>query len=184
MVNTRCRLTALLFFLLPVVTLAHRFGSGKFLGLPISNPDAEDIIPDRYLVVWNSSYTAEEIDSRQALVMSDIRKRSLHKRSDLSGALLSNDARAYRINTFRGMAFDSDSRMLLSIASQPEVAYIEAVTRVKASAVAAQRNAPLGLIRTSSEQLRTGRRLDGYIFDTSGGEGITVYVVDTGIRTT
>src|SRR5690606_29932001 len=140
---TRCRLTALLFFLLPVVTLAHRLGGGNFLGLPISNPDAEDIIPDRYLVVWNNTYSAEEIDSRQALVMADIRKRNLNKRGEFSGAMLSTNARSYRINTFRGMAFDSDSRMLLSIASQPEVAYIEAVTRVKASAVAAQRNAPL-----------------------------------------
>ncbi|SPO02074.1 related to alkaline protease (oryzin) [Cephalotrichum gorgonifer] len=182
MVNMRSRLTALLF--LPLTALAGRLGNGNFIGLPISNPDATDIIPDRYMVVWNNSYSAEEIESKQALVMGDIRKRNINKRSDLSGALLSTDSRAFRIRNFKGMVFDSDSRMLLSIADQPEVAYIEAVTRVQASAVAAQQNAPLGLIRMSAETLDQDGVDNGYIFDTSGGEGITVYVVDTGILTT
>ena len=184
MVNMRSRLTALLLFLLPITALAQRLGGGNFLGLPIRNSEAKDTVPDRYIVVWNDTYTAEEIDSKQSLMTAEIRKRNVNKRSEISGALLSSDVHSYRIRNFRAMSFEGDSRMLMSIADQPEVAYIEAVTRVRASAVAAQQNAPLGLIRMSSEELRNGRGFGGYVFDTSGGEGVTVYVVDTGIRTT
>ena len=181
MVNMKSYLTSLLCCL--PAALAQRLGDGNFLGLPIANSDAADIIADRYMVVWNNTFSREEIDSRQSLVTADLRKRNLNKRSDISGELLSTDVRSYRIRNFMAMGFQADNKMLMSIADQPEVAYIEAITQVKASAVAAQENAPLGLIRMSSEELQPGRNLGGYVFDTSGGEGITAYVVDTGILT-
>lgn len=183
MVNIKPHLASLLLCCLPASTLAQRLGEGNFIGLPIANPDAVDIVPDSYIVVWNNSFPLEDIETRQSLVTADIRKRNLNKRSELSGALLSTDVQTWRIRDFMAMGFQSDNRMLMSIADQPEVAYIEAVTRMKATAVAAQENAPLGLIRLSNEELRKGRNLGGYVFDTSGGEGITVYVVDTGIMT-
>lgn len=186
MVNMKSRFASLLLGLLPTAVLAQRLGGGNFIGLPIANADvaAEDLIPDRYIAVWNNSYSLEEIESRQSLVTADIRKRNIGKRSEISGSLLSTNVHSYRIREFMAMSFESDNKMLLSIADQPEIAHIEAVTRVRASAVAAQENAPLGLIRLSNEELRNGRNLGGYVFDTSGGEGITVYVVDTGIMTT
>ena len=33
-----------------------RKGKGDFIGLAISNPDAENLIPNRYIVVYNSTY--------------------------------------------------------------------------------------------------------------------------------
>lgn len=183
MVNIKSHIASLLLCCLPASTLAQRLGEGNFIGLPISNADAIDVIADNYIVVWNNSFPLEEIESRQALFTADIRKRNLNKRSEISGALLSQDVQSWRIREFMAMGFQSDSKMLMSIADQPEVAYIEAVTRVKTTAVAAQENAPLGLIRMSNEELRNGRNLGGYVFDTSGGEGITAYVVDTGIMT-
>ncbi|KEZ41463.1 Alkaline protease 1 [Scedosporium apiospermum] len=183
MAPQRSRLSALLLLLLPLMALAQRLGSINFIGLPISNPDATDIIPDRYLVVWNTTFPTEAIESKQALFMSNIQKRNINKRG-FSGSLLSTRVNSYRYNKFMAMTFESDNDLLLSIADQPEVAYVEAVTRVRASAVAAQQNAPLGLIRLSTETLRNRGTAGGYIFDTSGGQGITAYVVDTGIRTT
>ena len=183
MVNMN-RLTSLLLCCLPAGTLAQRLGDGNFIGLPIANAQATDMIPDCYMAVWNSTFSLEEITSRQSLVTADIRKRNLNKRSDVSGDLLSMDVHSYRIRNFMAMGFHADSKLLQSIADQPEVAYVEAITRVKTSAVAAQQNAPLGLIRMSNEELRNRRNLGGYVFDTTGGEGITAYVVDTGILTT
>ncbi|CAI4219299.1 unnamed protein product [Parascedosporium putredinis] len=180
----RSSLSALLLFLLPLGAFAQRLGTLNFIGLPISNPNAANIIPDRYLVVWNNTFPSEQIETKQALFTADIKKRNVQKRS-ISGSFLSTAVQTYRYNKFMAMSFDSDFDMLLSIADQPEVAYIEAVTRVQASAVAAQQNAPLGLVRLSAETLRENNRgTPGYIFDTSGGEGITAYVVDTGIRIT
>lgn len=179
----RSRLSAVLLFLLPLTAFAQRLSNLNFIGLPISNPNAADIVPDRYLVVWNNTFPSEQIESKQALFTANIQKRNLQKRG-FSGTLLSTSVQSYRYNKFMAMAFDSDDEMLLSIADQPEVAYIEAVTRVRASAVASQQNAPLGLVRLSTETLRNRGTAGGYIFDTTGGQGITAYVVDTGILTT
>jgi subtilisin family serine protease len=175
-------LSAFLLLLLPWTVFAQRLAGGNFLGLPISNYDATDIIPDRFIVVYNSTYSSEQIQAKQALVMSEVRKRSLEKRT-MSGHILSSTVRLFSVNRFNAMALDADSKMILSIADQPEVAYIEAVTKVKALAMTAQLNAPLGLIRMSRRQL-SGDDQDRYVFDSSGGRGITAYIIDTGIRTT
>jgi len=176
-------LSALLFFLcLPLAALAQRLGGMNFIGLPILNFDAVDAVPHKFLLVWNSSFPTDAIESKQALVMSEIRKRNIGKRS-LSGSLLSTQVSAFRYNNFMAMAFESDDKMLISLADQPEVAYVEAVTKVSAMALAAQANAPIGLVRLSRREL-TGGAADQYTFDTSGGQGITAYIVDTGIRVT
>jgi hypothetical protein len=185
----RTGLSALLLFLaIPLAALAQRLGDMNFIGLPILNADAIDIIPHKFLLVWNSSLPSTDIESKQALVMSEIRKRNIKRnigiqKRALAGSLLSTEVTAFRYNTFMAMAFESDDKMLISLADQPEVAYVEAVTRVSAQALAAQNNAPLGLVRLSRREL-TGGAADRYTFDTSGGQGITAYVVDTGIRVT
>lgn len=51
---------------------------------------------------------------------------------------------------------------------------------VKVGALVQQPAAPAGLRRISHAAVGG----QGYVFDNSGGAGITVYVVDTGIRTT
>lgn len=179
----RTGLSALLLFLaFPFTVFAQRLGAMNFIGLPILNPDATDVVPHKFLLVWNNSFPTDAIESKQALVMSEIRKRNIGKRS-LAGSLLSTEVTAFRYNSFMAMAFESDDKMLISLADQPEVAYVEAVTKVTTSALAAQVNAPLGLVRLSRKEL-TGGAADRYTFDTSGGEGITAYVVDTGIRVT
>lgn len=83
------------------------------------------------------------------------------------------------MDELKGYQVTADSSALTEIAASPEVAYIEKDARVYASVVTSQIGAPYGLERIS-------HRIRGsttYIYDSSTGNGITVYVADTGIYT-
>ncbi|GAO13689.1 hypothetical protein UVI_02017910 [Ustilaginoidea virens] len=67
----------------------------------------------------------------------------------------------------------------MDINDAEEVEYIEADHWVKTQATIAQTNAPLGLQRLSKA---SPAEQSSYVFDESAGQGITVYVVDTGVR--
>jgi subtilisin family serine protease len=173
---------ALLTFLslaLPLVANAapHRFGN--FMGVPIDNADADDIIPNKYIVVFNNTFSDAAIEAKQSAVIQTIQKRNLNKRG-LQGQLLSTKVNAFKMNGWRAMALESDDRMILDIMNEDEVAFVEADVKVKISATVAQTNAPPGLIRLSHAD--AGQ--DNYIFDNTGGQGITAFIIDTGIKTT
>jgi subtilisin family serine protease len=76
------------------------------------------------------------------------------------------------------MSLDADDLMVQDLWNSDEVAYIEADTKVQLNAAIAQVNAPPGLDRLSHAKVNQ----DTYVFDDSAGEGITAYVVDTGIK--
>jgi subtilisin family serine protease len=146
----------------------------------ITNPHAENIIANRYIVVYNSSFGEEAISAKQAQFAATIAKRNLGKRS-LLGNILSTEIHSFQMHNWRAMALDADDDMVKSIFGADEVAYIEADTVVQTkNALVAQTNATPGLIRLSNRNIG-GKN---YIFDNTAGAGITAYVVDTGIRVT
>lgn len=61
-----------------------------------------------------------------------------------------------------------------------QVAYVERDSIVYASEL--QRNAPWGLARISHRDRLNLRTFNKYIYDSQGGEGIKVFVIDTGIN--
>ncbi|KAK2590218.1 hypothetical protein QQS21_012106 [Conoideocrella luteorostrata] len=148
------------------------------LNLPIVNAGAPDIIPNRYIVVYNSSFSNSAIDAKMSSFSAAIKKRNLNKRS-LEGRQFSTEITPFKMNKWRAMALDADDSMIMDINSAEEVEYVEADHWVKTQATIAQTNAPLGLQRLSESQ--PGQQ--SYLFDESAGEGIMVYVVDTGVRT-
>ncbi|UKZ75330.1 hypothetical protein TrVFT333_003011 [Trichoderma virens FT-333] len=145
----------------------------------VVNPTAKNIIPGRYIVVYNNTFGDEAISAKQAQFASTIAKRNLGKRN-LVGNLLSTEIHSFKMHTWRAMALDADDDMIKNIFDAEEVAYIEADTKVQNTALVAQTNATPGLIRISNRNVGAAN----YIFDTSAGTGITAYVVDTGIRVT
>ncbi|KAI1474482.1 hypothetical protein K445DRAFT_9922 [Daldinia sp. EC12] len=145
----------------------------------VNNPHATNIVPNSYIVVYHKNYTDDEIDQHQQSVKVAVKKRNLNKRG-LLGQLLSTRVRTFAMSGWRAMALDSDDLMMSEINNMSMVKYVEANTYVKASGLVNQSNAPNGLVRLSHAQ--TGGR--GYVFDDSAGEGITAYIVDTGIMTT
>ncbi|GAB0139086.1 hypothetical protein EsDP_00007301 [Epichloe bromicola] len=147
--------------------------------LPIANANAPNIIPNRYIVVYNSSFSSKAIDAKMSSFSTAIKKRNLNKRG-LEGRQLSTDIVPIKMNKWRAMALDADDSMIADINRANEVAYVEADQWMHASATIKQTNAPLGLQRLSEPQ--PGQ--SSYLFDESGGEGMMVYVVDTGVRIT
>ncbi|KAM0329292.1 hypothetical protein ACHAQA_004597 [Verticillium albo-atrum] len=142
------------------------------------NAASTERVSNSYIVVYNNTFDDETIDFRQTEVMEHVKRRNIGKRG-LDGRQLSTDVHALAMGGWRAMTLESDDDMILEIMNEPEVAWVEANAKVKLSETVAQMNAPPGLNRLSNAQPGTGN----YVFDTTGGEGITVYVVDTGIRT-
>ncbi|KAI1006610.1 hypothetical protein K3495_g1616 [Podosphaera aphanis] len=152
------------------------------LGLPISNINAasDDMIPNRYVVVYSQNATAEEVKGHRMAVETAIKKRSLNARA-LDGRHLSPMMHNIDLPGWNAMCLDAEDAMIIDIESAPEVAYIEADTIISTTELKKQEDAPPGLSRLSHA---TETNEDEFIFDdTASGAGVTVYVVDTGIRT-
>ncbi|KAH6900518.1 peptidase S8/S53 domain-containing protein [Thelonectria olida] len=154
-------------------------GISSFLRTLVSNPDASNIISNRYIVVYNDTFDDDAITLKETSWISAVKKRNLGKRSS-AGHLLSTDVHTFKMNAWRAMTLDADDDMVQELYDSDEVAYIEADTKINLTAAIAQINATPGLNRLSHSEPNT----ETYIFDDSAGEGITAYIVDTGIKIT
>ncbi|KAH8793270.1 peptidase S8/S53 domain-containing protein [Hyaloscypha finlandica] len=157
-------------FLALAAALAPVFGAPATAPhhLKIRNPQAEDVVPDSYIVVYNSNVDAETIASHVASVSSMLSRR------DLTGI-----GATYDMDELKGYQVVADEAAIAEIAASPEVAYIEKDAKVYANALTSQTGATYGLGRISHRNQDSTT----YIYDSSAGSGTTVYVVDTGIYT-
>lgn len=171
--------TFLTSLLLPVAALAAAvpIQAAAPPAFRISNEGSADLLSNKYIVVYNATYGDDAIDACEALVIDHVKRRNIGKRG-LDGAPLSTEVHTLSMGGWRAMSLESDDAMIQEIMAEPEVAYVEADAKVHLTATVAQMNAPPGLSRLSNAQPGVGN----YVFDTTGGEGITVYVVDTGVR--
>lgn len=151
--------------------------AGKGFRLPVSNAKAANIIPNRYIVVYNNTFETAALDAKEASFAAALAKRNLGKRG-LGGKLLSTDVHSLSMNAWRASILDADDDMFMEMWNSDEVAYIEADTQVRTQAVISQTNATPGLARISHSKVGA----QNYVFDESAGNGVTVYIVDTGIR--
>ena len=157
-----------------------RKGDDFFIGVPVSNPDAQNIVPHRFIVVYNSTFDDDVITAHESRIKATIAKRNLGKRSPLTGNPLSTAVNTFRVGGWRGMALDADDRMITEIFTADEVSYVEHDVYVNINAQLTQNEVPSGLARISHAEPGA----TDYVFDDSAGEGITVFIVDTGIRVT
>ncbi|KHE84604.1 hypothetical protein GE21DRAFT_10172, partial [Neurospora crassa] len=156
--------------------------AGNAAGVPVANSDISNIIPGRYIVVYNNTFGEEAINAHQIKVTSLVAKRNLGKRDAKTGRIMSPSVKAFKMGTWRAMALDADDDMINDINSAQEVEYIEADQYVKLNALTSQNSTTTGLARLS--HAGPSKKAAPYIFDSSAGEGITAFVVDTGIRVT
>ena len=172
-------------FAFSTLVTAVPFGKKKIgavvsgLGIPVSNPDAQNVIPNSYIVTYRKNCSDAMMEAHVTEIKGMMMKRRIGARST-DGRILSSDVKAYLTPGWKAMMLEAEDAMILDVASSPMVSSIEANARVSINDFVKQTNAPAGLERISHKDVST----DGYVFDTSTGSGITVYVVDTGIRTT
>lgn len=148
----------------------------------VSNKDvfrtaSADVIPNRYIVVYNNTFESTAIDAKEAFFAASLKKRNIKKRG-LDGRELSPDIHSLSMDGWRASILEADDDMFYEMHCSDEVAYIEADTMMKTQAVISQTNATPGLARIS----HASPGASNYVFDQSGGQGITAYIVDTGIR--
>jgi cerevisin len=82
----------------------------------------------------------------------------------------------------KGYAGSFSDKTIEHTRAQPEVEYVEQDQVVWASDMTIQRNAPWGLARVSHREKLKFSTLGKYEYDADGGEGVDVYVIDTGIN--
>ncbi|KAK4162336.1 subtilisin-like protease 6 [Cladorrhinum sp. PSN259] len=150
------------------------------LGLPVNNLNAAGTIPHNYIVVYHNNFTDDAVEAHETKIMKTVAKRNIGKRSPRTGKLLSTKVNTFKINGWRAMNLEADDLLINEIYADPSVNYIEQDAFVTVNARQIQGQATSGLARISHAQAGQG----GYIFDSTAGEGITVFVVDTGVRIT
>ena len=91
------------------------------LGVKITNADSQNIIPNKYIVVYNSSFSAEAIDSYQATVVNQVKKRNLKARHLSGKRTLSTQIKTVSMGAWRCMSLEADDNMINSIADSAEV---------------------------------------------------------------
>ncbi|KKZ60348.1 hypothetical protein EMCG_04906 [[Emmonsia] crescens] len=128
-------------------------------------------IPNSYIVVMKANTTDEKFESHRSWVSS-----KMSAEAGVNNVGVKNDFNFDdRFKAYSGI-FDED--VLKQISDDDMVDYIEPDLPVKAHKIIIQKNAPSwGLGRISSK--KAGSK--DFIYDEGAGEGITAYVVDTGI---
>lgn len=156
---------------------------------PILNADkVEDVIPDRYIVVFNDEIDAEAMDSHKDWVNNEYNL--MVKSLDEEGSTLVSAILKYRLKTnnldffnindaLKGYTGYFSEDLIRLVQGSPSIKYIEKDTKVTINEYDIQKEAPWGLARLSQ---REDFATSNYEFDNDGGEGVTAYVIDTGIK--
>lgn len=115
MVSYIGRLAAAAALVVPAV-----FAAPAANNLKISNPNAKDIVPDSYIVVYNPEVSSDSFKASIAEVNNVLRKR------DVSGRL----GKAYEIGDFRGYEITADTATLAELVASPDVSLAHVIYTV------------------------------------------------------
>ncbi|EFX02302.1 subtilisin-like protease [Grosmannia clavigera kw1407] len=168
-----------------------RHGTGqrtdRVLGVPIVNSNALNRVSNCYIVVYNANSSDSDIDAHQKYVKSTVAKHNLRRRAACNNTSSENSSdmsvSTHRIGSWRALSLQAaGDDAMVDIAGSSTVHYIEQDARVSTQALTTQTDATSGLVRLS--HAAAGNSSSGYVFDASAGQGITAYVVDTGILVT
>ncbi|KAF3482100.1 pen c 1 [Arthroderma uncinatum] len=133
----------------------------------------KDIITDSYIVVLKNDISTEDFKSHVAWA-TGVHNANVAKR-DIP---LAGMERTFEMDIFKGYSGAFDRATVDDLLKNDKVAYIEPDRMASLQGWSTQQHAPSwGLGRISHEQ----RGNFDYVFDSSAGEGITIYGVDSGI---
>ncbi|KAI1964053.1 proteinase B [Ophidiomyces ophidiicola] len=158
---------------------------------PILSSTNSKEVPDSYIIVFKKNVSPSSAAAHhlwvQDLHTTTMAKRSLRKRNqfpfkndvfdglkhtyDIAGALL-------------GYSGQFDEEVIEQVRRHPDVQYIEKDSEVHAlEEPVTQANAPWGLARVSHRDSLSFGTFNKYLYAAHGGEGVDVYVIDTGTNT-
>ncbi|KAJ9259020.1 hypothetical protein DTO207G8_1180 [Paecilomyces variotii] len=157
----------------------------------LSSANAKEV-PDSYIVVFKKHVTAEAAAAHHSWVQdihSDVenKRMELRKRSQFpfQDEMFEGLKHTYNIaGQLMGYSGHFDDSVIEQVRRHPDVEYIERdaeVHTMEDSSV--EKNAPWGLARISHRDSLSFSTFNKYLYANDGGEGVDVYVIDTGTNT-
>jgi cerevisin len=163
---------------IPMMTNPTSFSDGTVA--PLYAPIETEAVRGSYIVVLKNDLTNEQVQDHAEWISSMSAAHAFNSNDYL------NDYEAginhvYEMPNFKGYSGRFDKKLLDAIRQSDEVAYVEEDSIVYASEL--QRGAPWGLARISTRTRLSLRNFNKYSYDAdAAGEGVKVYVIDTGIN--
>ncbi|KAL9557042.1 hypothetical protein MBANPS3_001568 [Mucor bainieri] len=146
------------------------------------SPDAE-VISNSYIVVLKDNLRSHEIKEHASWISALSEKSNdNYKITDWLNPHVAKAgiAHVYDTPNLKGYAGRFDDHVLEAIRQSDDVAFVEHDSMVYANEL--QRNAPWGLSRVSHADPLTFKNYQKYEYNPDGGEGVKVYVIDTGVN--
>lgn len=158
---------------------------------PILSTTEAEVVPDQYMVVFKKHVDSANAKKHHQWVQSvhsqrETDRMELRKRSQVPVTTDIFDGLKHTYNIVGGMMgysghFDDDT--MEQIRRSPDVDYIEKdsiVTTQSGDDYETEKNAPWGLARISHRSSLSFGTWNKYLYSADGGEGVDVYVIDTG----
>lgn len=164
---------------------------------PIFSTESQgrDIIPHSYIVVFKQGLSSDEINFHREWVMEENlnRAKSLFESNPTHSFFTSAESQGFNpltnlldqfsigsyLSGYTGYLLDETVEL---IRKNPLVAFVEKDSVVQANEFAVQNGAPWGLARVSHRDSLNLGSFNKYLFDDDAGEGVTAYVIDTGVN--
>ncbi|ESK97252.1 serine-type endopeptidase [Moniliophthora roreri MCA 2997] len=162
----------------PLSTNPHSSPSGRgFLAKApvIQTEEYHGRINNSYIIVLKHDSPSRIVDNHMNFLQ------SAHY-ADALDAEESGLTQVYSGDHIKGYAGRFTESVIEQIRDRPEVEYVEPDQVVKISELKTQKGAPWGLARVSHRKKLTFGTFTSYVHDPKGGEGVDVYVIDTGIN--
>lgn len=155
----------------------------------VSYADPKDVIPDSYIVVLKKDAHPEALATTLELLAEQsgaqvanfaAAGQTDHKLMETSGFKIRH-VHDFENSAFRGFSGEFFPEVAEQLAESPEVQFIEKDSKVNIMKPKEEDEAPWGLARVSHRDPLGLSTYNKYLYDGGAGEGVTAYVVDTGI---
>ncbi|KAL9035002.1 MAG: hypothetical protein Q9214_006787 [Letrouitia sp. 1 TL-2023] len=154
---------------------------------PVLSSSHAQLIPDSYIVVFKKHVShpiacAHHTWVQDQHVEVEKKKRNLSKRSQISISPFGGLKHTYNIaGGLLGYSGHFDEEVIERVRRHPDVDYIEKDSEVHTmEGGEIETSAPWGLARISHRHSLTLGTFSKYLYSAAGGEGVDVYVIDTG----
>jgi len=140
------------------------------------SPHPHGTVNNSYIVILKDNLPVSLMQNHMNFLM------AAHNADPLVGDDMAGISQIYE-GHINGYAGRFTTNVLDQIRRMPEVAYVEKDQIVRTQDIQkTQKTAPWGLARLSHRHKLTLGNFNKYVYDGDGGEGVDVYVIDTGIN--